>query len=102
MLQTVAIAGRPIVKCEVDRALVQTRHWPTKSRSQVLNGVSRFEAGHNGLFGDVEGNLTQTFVDHMVDLPRGLFETRTFSLDHQVQVNIDGRLAEKRIRFDEG
>ena len=51
------------------------------------------------------GTVAAPFIDstsatHLVDLPKAMFETRTFSLDHQVQVDINGRHALKHIRFE--
>jgi hypothetical protein len=45
--------------------------------------------------------IDSTSATHLVELPRALFETRTFSLEHQVQVDINGRYAVKHIRFEE-
>jgi len=45
--------------------------------------------------------IDSTSATNLLELPRALFETRTFSLDHQVQVDINGRHAVKHIRFEE-
>jgi hypothetical protein len=44
--------------------------------------------------------IESTSATHLLDLPPALLETRVFSLDHQVQVNVNGRLGEKHIRFE--
>ena len=45
--------------------------------------------------------IDSTSATHLLELPRALFNTLTFSLDHQVQVDINGRHAVKHIRFEE-
>lgn len=44
--------------------------------------------------------IDSTSATHLLELPRALFETRAFALDHQVQVNIHGRQAVKHIRIE--
>lgn len=45
--------------------------------------------------------IDSTSATHFLELPRALFETRTFSLHHQVEVDINGRHAVRHIRFEQ-
>ena len=74
-----------------------TRHY---IRRILHTGEQELET--HAYMGTVPGPFIEsTSATHLLELPRAPFETRTFSLDHQVQVDINGRHAVRHIRFEE-